>query len=142
VRVVLAAVVLLAAGCGNGQKPLPPACSDGPPAILRALRSAPGVVRLSDGTRLSDCVARSYGDGEIQELGFSFTPAADRLVARGTPEAAVQLGYLVGAVERGARHTNGVQGEIVRRLERTITLIRPALQADARRGVRAGEATG
>ena len=141
-RPVLAAVVLLAAGCGNGQKALPPACSDGPPAILHALRQAPGRVTLQDGTLLSDCVARAYGDGEIQELGFSFTPAADTLAARKTPAAAVQLGYLVGAVRRGAKHTNGVQEEIVHRLERTLDLLAPGLQSAADRGVRAGEATG
>jgi hypothetical protein len=138
----LAAVVGAAAGCGSSVKSLPPACSDGPAAIVRALAAAPAAVRLSDGTQLSDCVASAYDDGEVQQLGFSFTPAAERLAARRTPAAALQLGYLVGAVHRGAARTNGVQGELVRRIEATITFADPALLAAARRGVRAGEARG
>lgn len=138
----LAAMIGAAAGCGSSVKPLPPACSDGPSAIVRALASAPGSVRLGDGTPLSDCVARAYDDGEVQQLGFSFTPAADRLAARRTAAAALQLGYLVGAVRRGAARTNGVQGELVRRLEATIVFDDPALVAAARRGVHAGEARG
>ena len=141
-RALPAAMVLLAAGCGGGPKALPPACSDGPGAIVRALAAAPGAVRLGDGTPLSECVVRAYGDGEVQQLGFSLTPAADRLAARRTPGAALQLGYLVGAVRRGAARTNGVQGELVRRLEQTIAFDDPALLSAARRGARAGEATG
>lgn len=130
------------AGCGSRLPALPPACSDGPQHVLRALRAAPGAVRLADGTPLSRCVASAYADGEIQQLGFGFTQAADALARTHTPAAALRLGYLVGAVRRGAARTNGVQGELVRRLESTVRYDDPALQAQARRGARAGEARG
>jgi len=142
VRAVLVAVAVLAAGCGTAKPKLPPACSDGPGMIVKALAAAPAPVTLGDGTRISECVAGAFDDGETQQLGFSLTPAADRLAARHTPEAAVQVGYLVGAARRGAAHANGIQAELVRRLESTITFEDPALLAAAKRGARAGEATG
>jgi hypothetical protein len=136
------ALAALLAGCGATLKSLPPACSEGPQAVLRALRAAPGRVRLSDGTRLSECITRAYQDGEVQQLGYALTPAADRLARAATPAAALQLGFLVGAVRRGAGQTNGVQIELVRRLESTITFSDPALVAAAVSGERAGEAGG
>lgn len=137
------ALTLLLGGCGGGRpEPLTPACSGSPESVLRALRSAPGAVRLADGTRLSDCVRRAFDDGELQQLGYALTPVADRLAARATAPAAVQLGYLVGAVRRGASRTNGIHGELVRRLEGTVTFDAPALLDAARRGAQAGETTG
>jgi hypothetical protein len=136
-------LALLVAGCGEGRPdPLPPACSDGPDKVLAALRGAPGEVALYDGTRLSTCVERAFDDAEIQQLGYSFTPAADRLAERATGAAAFQLGFLVGAVRRGAAHSNGVHLELVRRLENTVTFDDPELLAQARRGAKAGEARG
>jgi hypothetical protein len=99
-------------------------------------------VTLSDGTPLSECITRAYQDGEIQELGFALTPVADRLARAATPATALQLGYLVGAVERGAAQTNGVHLELVRRLQSTIAFTDPALLAAARHGERAGRAGG
>lgn len=133
----------LAAGCGQSRpRPLPPACTDGPDQVLQALRHAPDGVALTGGTKLSDCVRRAFDDAELQQLGYAFTPAADRLAARATPDAAFQLGYLLGAVRRGAGKTNGVHVELVRRLESTVTFDDPALVAAARRGAAAGERGG
>lgn len=133
----------IAAGCGGGDPPpLPPACTEGPDPVLHALARAPGRVRLDDGTPLSECVAKAFDDGEIQQLGVALTPAADRLADRATPTAALQLGYLIGAVRRGASRTNGVHAELVRHLEATATSTGAALQAATRRGIAAGEATG
>jgi len=147
VRAAVAAAAALAAavavGCGGGDPPaLEAACTDGPAPILRALARAPGAVRLADGTRLSDCVAHAFDDGELQQLGFALTPAADRLAGRQTAAAALQLGYLIGAVRRGASRTNGVHAELVRRLEATATGTDAELVAATRRGIAAGEARG
>lgn len=132
----------LLAGCGGGLPALPPACSEGPGRIVKALAAAPRAVRLDDGTLLSRCVASAYQDGEVQQLGFTFTPAADRLARQATPASALQLGYLVGAVRRGAATTNGAQVELVRRLESTVRFDDPALARAADRGARAGEGGG
>jgi hypothetical protein len=140
-RLALLAALALAA-CGSEPAALPPACADAPDAVVRALASAPGTVRLEDGTLLSECVSRARDDAELQQLGYSLTPAADRLAARGTTTAALQLGFLVGAVRHAASRTNGVHAELVRKLEGTMTFHDPALVAAARRGLAAGEAHG
>lgn len=119
------AVVTLAvagAGCSRGQAPsLPDACTAGPRDIARALRSAPGVVTLAGQTRLSQCVRLARADADVQTLGASYTRAADDLARRtsASSRAALQLGYLIGATRRGARHTTGIHLELVRRLEQT-----------------------
>jgi hypothetical protein len=136
IGLALAAVV---AGCGSEPAPLPPACSDGPEQVLAALGDAPGAVALTDGTLLSDCVARASDDAELQMVGFALTPVADRLVERGTERAALQLGFLVGAVRRGAERTNGVHAELVRRMESRVRYEDPALLRAAERGAAAGE---
>ena len=54
---------------------------------------------------------------------------------------ALQLGFLVGAVRRGANKTNGVQLELVRRLDQVAGVGGPTgpRRAAYRRGMAAGE---
>jgi hypothetical protein len=131
------AALLVAAGCGEEDTALAPACTDGADAVVAALERAPQPVRLADGTRLSECVDRARTDIELQSLGTVLTAAAERLADE---RRAVALGYLVGAARRGARHNSGVSIELVRRLENAGTRLGddPALQ----RGLNAGEAGG
>ncbi len=139
-------LALVAAGCGG--QPAPSAtCTDGDAPILAALRHAPAPVTLSDGARLSDCVRRSTSDAELENLGAVVTRAADQLAdgaAAKRPGAALALGYLVGAVRRGASHTNGIAAELVHRVEAAMR--RAATGAGARvdlaRGLSAGARTG
>jgi hypothetical protein len=143
VRRGLPALVVLLAGCGGERAAMPPACGEGPDAILRALAGAPGPVRLADGSPISRCAQRAFTDGEIQILGHAITPAADRLALRRTRPAAARLGYLLGAVRRGAARGNGVNAELVRKLEGIAGTVEPTpLQTVIRRGERAGERTG
>lgn len=137
----LTVALLTVAGCGARERPFPPLCGSGPGPVLKALARAPAAVRLPDGTRLSECVARARTDADLQELGFALVPAAHRLQERGTPAAALQLGYLVGAVRRGAARSNGIQAELQRKLERTLpgdARLVDAAQRGANAGVRAG----
>jgi hypothetical protein len=107
-----------------------------------ALRRAPGPVRLEGGTRLSTCVARSDDDSEIQDVGAAYTGVASALAQRvpRSDAAAVQLGYLAGATRRGARHTNGLAAELVRRVEQAVGIAGPpaARRAAYTRGLAAG----
>ncbi len=136
---VCAVVALLAAGCAKDADPLPPACSDGPNVVRKALAGAPGDVRLYDGTLVSDCIARASSDADLQMIGFTLTPVADALARTQTEEAATQLGFLVGAVRRGGSRSNGIHVELVRRLESRVRYDDPALLDAAERGARAGE---
>jgi hypothetical protein len=139
-------IALAVAGCGEDDRPLPAACASGPGPAERALHSAPGPVRLGGGTKLSSCVERARSDADIQTVGSVLTRTADELAGavEGSDDAALQLGYLIGAVRKGARHTNGIHNELVRRIEQTIGLGgAPARRRAAfDRGLAAGERTG
>ena len=146
VLVVLAVVTLV--GCGDDSQPLDDACVDSPRAIERALGRAPAPVTLATGTRLSTCVTNARSDADLQSAGLVLTRAADHLAEaarRGDTTAALQLGYLVGAVRRGARRTEGIHAQLQRRIERSTAYLAEAgrqVTAAVSRGRRAGEASG
>lgn len=150
-RAALVAVALGATLAACGETPPPPvsdACTADPGALVTALRSAPGPVRLGDGTKLSRCVHDADSDAELQNVGLSFHRAAERLRERaeaGDPAAALALGYLIGATRTGAERTSGALLELVRRLELVgggLLNDQPRLQAIVDRGLAAGARTG
>lgn len=115
-----ALAALLLSACG-GRAELPAACVQASAGdVVAALRDAPGPVALSDGTLLSECVGEAVSDGDLQAVGLTFTAAAAQL-ARRLPDrdAALQLGFLMGATERGAQRTAGVQAELAQRIAQT-----------------------
>ena len=144
-RSVLIAAVAVA-GCTTSDGPsLSAACTAGEGDVARALRSAPGAVRLADGTPLSDCIRQARSDADLQNLGLVLTAVAEDLEgsAPSAPRAALELGYLVGAARRGAPSESSLQAELVHRLERSAAV---EMSSAARRalaeGMRAGEARG
>jgi hypothetical protein len=119
--IFLALLALIATGCGGrGEASTPVACLEGPSAYLRALAAAPGEVRLAGETPLSDCLAENQQGGDLATVGEALVEAATRLntEARTDPgaPAALRLGYLIGAAERGAERTEGIHAELIRRL--------------------------
>jgi hypothetical protein len=143
---LLAGVAALA-GCGQSEDPpLAFACKNDRAAIEQALTAAPADVRLAGGVPLSRCFTDARSDADLQNVGGLMTNVAEDLEVRAPrePEAALRLGYLVGAARRGGGTGNGLQAELVRRLERSAALDRPT--PEARRalaeGMRAGEARG
>lgn len=135
------------AGCGREgpAEPLPRACTAGPEPVLRALGAAPRPVRIA-GAPLSVCLARHSTGGDLQAVGTSFVGAASALADRAAREpegrAATQLGYLVGAVQRGASRPRGnTSGEMVRRVELELDAVDRGSHA-LRAGIRAGRTTG
>jgi hypothetical protein len=148
VRLAAALVFLALAGCGEDDPPLDATCTASPEAIVRALRGAPGEVALTSGTRLSQCVSRAATDAELQSVGAVLTDASELLARRaevGDERAALQLGYLAGAVRRGAARTGGVHAELERRISRSGAFLDsagPRVERALLRGLRAGEARG
>lgn len=144
----LAGAALVVAGCGAGDPSLAQACRDATPAsVRRALRAAPKDVALPpDGTRISACVANGVSNGDIQAVGTTLTTVATELAprTRGSRRAAVELGFLVGAAQRGARGNAGIHLELLRRLEQSIGIAGlPGDRAAAyQRGERAGREHG
>jgi hypothetical protein len=142
---VLAAGLALA-GCGNHRGSVAFSCTTGTGAVLRALNHAPGAVALSDGTRLSDCVAHAISDTDLEDVGSMLIGAGDSL-ARQAPtraDAAYRLGFLAGAAERGASGTGGIAMELVDRLDRFggDAHLPPAEMSAFRRGRAAGRTRG
>jgi hypothetical protein len=121
IAIGLTALALALPACGTNDEGTPVACLEGSKTYLQALEDAPEPVRLPGGTRISDCVTKNQGGGELATIGISMVRAATALnsEARQNPggPAAVELGFLLGAVERGAENTAGIHSELVRRLE-------------------------
>ena len=117
---IVLTVALLVAGCDGPDDATPVACLDGGGAYLGALDDAPGDVRLSGEVPISDCLARNQSGGDLASVGSSMVAAATKLnaEARANPGggANLQLGYLLGAAQRGAEHTEGIHAELIRRL--------------------------
>jgi hypothetical protein len=114
----VAALILIAAGCGSsGDEEAPAACLAPSDEYIQALQAAPGAVRLEGDVPISDCLVATQGSGQLQNIGQELVIAATKLnaEARRDPSgpAAVQLGYLIGAVSKGA---DLIHTDLVRRL--------------------------
>jgi hypothetical protein len=147
-RSALSLAVALAIGACGGDPPLPVACVQTTEAgYLRALRAAPGAVRLANDTRISVCLRRVRSGGDLETMSAALHRAAERLAVRapGNRSAALQLGYLTAAVAAGAQRSNGVAAELERRIEQPAARVARrsrALSAAVRRGQAAGTASG
>lgn len=143
---LLGTIALLALGACGGREPLPSGCAEVSPAdVTRSLRHAPHDVALG-GTPISACVERAISDAELQIVGTTLTAAADDLARRlaDGERVAFQLGFLMGAVERGAARTTGVQSELSDRIGQAAGLDGgpPAQRAVLLRGRAAGRRGG
>lgn len=115
---LVSAGMLLAAGCGNSQDDqAPAACLVGSKAYLKALERAPAPVLLGSTTPISDCLVPQQEAGQLASIGQEMVVAATKLnnEARRDPSgrAPVELGYLLGAVSKGA---DPIHTDLVRRL--------------------------
>jgi hypothetical protein len=119
---VVCVLALLALGGCGGRTPPAQTCIEAQPAdVLQALTRAPRGVALADGTPLSQCVRRTIDDGRLQALGATLTTAAAELARRmrASDAAAFQLGFLIGATDRGASQAAGLQDELANRVAGT-----------------------
>ena len=118
-----AAALLLAVfvGCGSGRDTeTPVACLEGAAAFERALSRAPDTVLLGGETPIEDCLTENQSGGDLATVGEAMVEAATGLnaEAREDPggQATLELGYLIGAAERGAAETEGIHTDLIRRL--------------------------
>lgn len=107
---ILAGSIALA-GCGSQSDSTPVACLEGPSFYLQGGR---------DGVLVSECLAPNQKAGDLARVGLALLRATTRLnaEARAAPGGAAnfQLGYLLGAAQRGADGTEGIHDELIRRL--------------------------
>lgn len=120
IATIVLAFTLLAPGCGAPDDSTPVACLEGAGAYLHALADAPGEVELSGSTPISNCLAENQTGGDLATVGTAMLRATTKLngEARAQPgsPANLQLGYLLGAAQRGADGTEGIHAELIRRL--------------------------
>jgi hypothetical protein len=120
VAILAVLVTGLIAGCGKQDDSTPVACLQGKGIYLAALGDAPGTVKLAGDTPISECLAENQQGGDLATVGEALVEAATELngEARSVPtsSAARQLGYLVGAAQRGADSTEGIHADLLRRL--------------------------
>jgi hypothetical protein len=118
--VLLVPAIALLAGCGTPNGTTPAACLQGASGYVAALRSAPHAVTLSGEVPISGCLPENQNAGDLASVGSAMVTAAVRLnaIARTNPGGRenVELGYLVGAAQRGADSTEGIHSELLRRL--------------------------
>ena len=118
IAAAIACAATLAAGCGSSDsEDTPSACKSSRQDYVRILARAPEGVAFEDGTTISECLVPEQSGGELAQVGEEMIGAATTLNATAREEptslAAVQLGYLVGAVEKGSE---GIHADLVRRL--------------------------
>jgi len=114
---LVAAATLAIAGCGTKKSDLAPAaCLVTNHGYLRALERAPGEVRLAGTTPISACLVPEQEAGQLANIGREMIVTATKLNAearQGSDPATLQLGYLIGAVSKGA---DAIHTDLVRRL--------------------------
>lgn len=124
IALAAAAVIL---GCGNTDVDTPDVCLESPASITAALRNAPEPVALDGDTSISDCLVRNQADGDLVNFGTNITEVATGLGAdtsRPGPaglKAAIDAGYLVGAIEKGAEDSDGIHATLVERVKAAAT---------------------
>ncbi len=148
----LCALAVLFSGCGGASDETPVACLSGPGAYVGALGDAPEEVRLSAEVPISDCLAENQQGGDLATVGGAMLEAATTLNAEAREDsggsANLQLGYLLGAAERGAERSNGIHADLVRRLAVAARFspggepLPPAFLRTYREGFDAGRARG
>lgn len=115
-----AAFALAIAGCDGPSDSTPVACLEGDGVYLEALSAAPGEVKLRHKTPISACLAENQQAGDLATVGGATIEAATKLNAAAREDlggqANLELGYLLGAAQRGSEQTDGIHAELLRRL--------------------------
>jgi hypothetical protein len=151
IAIAVSALAILG-GCGSTDSSTPVACLEGIAPYLVALKSAPGAVELEGETPISECLVENQTGGDLAAVGTAMVAAATKLNAEARAEpggaANVELGYLLGAAQRGADRTDGIHVELIRRLTAAARYspdnrpLPPAFGHAYREGFDAGEARG
>ena len=112
---------LAAAGCGEPGRLDPGRLPGRAGAYLTALERAPARSKLAGETPISDCLAENQQAGDLarRRRRDGREPRPGSTPKRAPNPAAprnLQLGYLLGAAQRGADGTEGIHADLIRRL--------------------------
>jgi hypothetical protein len=118
---LIAGIAIAACGGTSEVGHTPDPCLSGTIYFKSALRKAPGKARMPGGTPISGCLVENQPTGDLANVGSYLLRVATTLNARARANpagvATVRLGYLVGAVARGASDTHGIHSELLRRVK-------------------------
>ena len=153
VRAITAACVAAAllgfTACGEDDPPATPvACLASGADYVGALAEAPGDVLLGGSTPITDCLVDEQEPGALETVGQSLVDAATTLNAQARRDpgtgAAIELGYLSGAVDEAAESTGGIHEDLRLRLASAARFSPSgrALPASFERGFAEGYAAG
>jgi len=121
IGLLLAACLLPACGEDESDQAAPAACLGDAETYLTALEAAPGEVALEGETPIGACLVEGQGGGQLATVGESAVEAATKLnteaIEDQSGDAAVRLGYLVGAFQEAASRTGGIHEDLIRRLD-------------------------
>ena len=133
---ILPVLAVAFAGCSDGRKiPTPAACQSTPAKWLAGLTSAPEQVMIEESTLISECFPADQSAAQQEEVGRTTVEVATALsdgigAKAGSKQAAdvptgataaIQAGYLVGAVEKAAESSAGIHATLVERVEAAAT---------------------
>ena len=113
---------LLVAACGETETGTPAGCFVPADSFASSLRQAPGEVLLDAEVPISGCLVENQKEGDLQEFALTAIRVATRTsaaISEPGPEgikAAIDAGYLVGAVEKGAADSEGIHSTLVERI--------------------------
>jgi hypothetical protein len=139
------ALAAFIAGCGNHDVVVAPDCTEGVRPVAEALAHAPGDVRIRGNVLISHCFQPAASPADVQSLGALFIEVTHGLAeqVRRAPRShsAVELGFLIGAVRKGAHTDGGVHYETERRIEQELVGL-PTGTPQFRLGLAAGLRSG
>ena len=77
-------------------------------------------MKLGGETPISECLTENQQGGDLATVGAAMVETATELNAEAraepTGDANLQLGYLLGAAQRGADRSEGIHADLLRRL--------------------------
>jgi len=113
---------LLVTACGETETDTPVGCFVSAASFASSLRQAPEEVLLDAEVPISGCLVRGQKEADLLEFGETAIKVATRTsagIAEPGPDgikAAIDAGYLVGAIEKGAEDSEGIHQTLVDRV--------------------------
>jgi len=120
--VIALACGLLVAACGETETDTPVGCFVPADSFASSLRQAPGEVLLDAEVPISGCLVPGQKEADLVEFGQTAIKVATRTsadISAPGPDgikAAIDAGYLVGAIEKGAEDSEGIHTTLVDRI--------------------------
>ncbi|HTU15544.1 MAG TPA: hypothetical protein VMF31_10125 [Solirubrobacterales bacterium] len=121
------ACAVLVTACGETDTETPAGCFVPAASFASSLRQAPGEVLLDAEVPISGCLVRNQKEGDLLNFGETAVKVATETgaaISEPGPDgikAAIDAGYLLGAIEKGAEDSEGIHSTLVERVRSAAT---------------------